>query len=122
MSVVFPAPLYPTTATNSPSATFNVTSRRTSVRACAGPNDLLTPTRLSSGIGHPPVHTGFRQIAEESRQHCRQIEQRVEVPLDEAHDAIEEESDHADGENRKDDVLADAGVIFLPEKPAHARP
>src|SRR5215203_3566905 len=99
-------------ATNSPSLTLRVTSTSTSVRAFSVPNDLLTPARLSSGIGHlQGADAILSQARDGSADEARDIEDQRQVPLHQAHDPIEQKADQADGQDGEDDVLADAGVV-----------
>src|SRR5688572_28005557 len=46
---------------------------------------------------------------------------RLQFLFDEAHQTVQSEADHADGDDAKDDVLVDQGVIFLPEEATDSR-
>src|SRR5687767_11629870 len=75
-------------------------SRSTSVRFGAEPNPLLT--RLNS------------------RKAMGLSDRGAETFFGETHEAIERETDDADGENAEDDVLVNERVVFLPEEAADA--
>src|SRR5438067_2354753 len=95
ISVVLPAPEYPTSATNSPRLTWRLTSCNTSVRLPGGPKPLLTfcSSRNATGLAH------------------------FETQLHQTHQSVQHEPDDADGEDAEDDVFVNQAVVLLPEEP-----
>src|SRR5258708_37944089 len=90
-------------ATNSPSSTRRLMSRRTLVRLPAGPYPLLTLRSSRKATVSSPLLLGGAQAA-----------------LDHAHDAVQGEPDQADGDDAQDDVLVDQAVVLLPQEAADA--
>src|SRR5687768_11162940 len=104
ISVVLPAPLYPTIAMNSPSRTLRLMSRRTSTRAAPFPYPFDTLRSSSSATGHLLPAGGLHAEADQRRGLRRQDRQppldRRDRPqpagddlLEQPHDQVEEESD-----------------------------